>query len=323
MNGKLTTLLLTLLFTTIFSLNPTPIEDSITDLILRQEYEKAKEIAMQIDNKDSRNYQLLLISNSKMVDYESYAVDGVSFEKSTETYMKSLGKRWKKSDQLSYYYAMTKGMRGMSMIKRGSSLPGAMESKSSSKELEKLLKRYPNNISLLQSVGLSKYYMATSLKWLPIAGGKPESGLKLLRKALLQQGIGRYLTKQSMVWVYIDEKQYQKSEQTAQSILAKYPNNTLALRGLLQAQYRYGNYDEAEVTAKKLYTLSANRAAINRADQLSALVKQIQINMRKGDKSKARTLCNQALSLPLNSRERKIEWVQKHLKHVKKLKKDL
>lgn len=307
----------------IFAISHPPVEDTIIDLILRQKYAKAEEKAKTISNSDQREYFVLFVKNSRMVDYESFAVDGESFEKSSQRYMKKLGKRWKKSNQLSYYRFMIKGMRGMSMIKRGSSLPGAMESKNSAKELEKLLNTYPNDISLLQSVGLSKYYMATSLNWLPIAGGKPESGLKLINKALARKELARLLTAQSMIWVYMDEKEYDKAESTALEILEKYPRNSLALRGLQQAQFKSNKLESAFATATKLENHAINRRMPNRADQLSSYVVRIKIARKRGDRELARKLCNRALATYLTPSDQKITWVKKHRETIKKIKKDL
>lgn len=316
-------ILLTFIPILLWAIEHPPVEDTIIDLILRQDYSRAEVKAKTIGNSDSRDYYVLFIKNSRMVDYESYAIHGEWFEKSCQRYLKKLGKRWKKSDQLLYYRSMIKGMRGMAMIKRGSSLPGAMESKSSAKDLEKLLDRYPSDISLLQSVGLSKYYMATSLSWLPIAGGKPESGLRLIHKALAQEGLASLLTAQSMIWVHIDEKQYAKAEATANKILALYPDNTLALRGLQRAQFSRGALESANKTAEKLYYNATHRIPANRADQLSSFVVRTEIALRKGDKEKARKLCILALALPLSAEEEKISWVEKHRKTITKIKKDL
>lgn len=324
MSGKLYSLLLLLLFPSLLlAIDHPPIEDTITDLVLQQNYLAAEAKAKTILDSDRRDYFTLFVTNSRIVDYESFAVDGERFENNCERYIKKLGKRWKKSDQLRYYRSMIKGMRGMSMIKRGSSLPGAMESKNSAKDLEKLLEKYPNDISLLQSVGLSKYYMATSLNWLPIAGGKPESGLRLTRKALARKELAHFLTAQSMIWVYLDEKQYDKAEATALDILKSYPENTLALRGLLQAQFKKGAFSQAFSSAERLYTLATHRSPANRADQLSSFVVRIRIALNRGEKNKAKNLCNRALSLPLSAREEKISWVQKHRNTIKKIKKDL
>lgn len=311
------------MYMALFAITLDPKIDSVTHYVLKQEYSRASEFANSIEEEYTREYAHLFIKNSQIVDYESFAVDGHSFEKSGNSYINKIGKKWKSSDRLAYFKSMVKGMVGMSMIKRGSSLPGAMESKSSAKELEKLLKKYPTNTSLLQSVGLSKYYMATSLSWLPIAGGKPESGLKLLRKALIQDDIDRYLTKQSMLWVYIDEKQYVRAVNTAESILHTYPNNTLALRGLLQALYKNGDYDRALETAKRVQGIAESRTPNNPSDQLSSYVIQINIMKKQGNKSEALALCRKALAIPLSGREQKITWVQKHIKTIKKLSKEL
>ncbi len=289
--------------------------DSVSHFVLQQEYDKALLFTTTMSDKRSASYCSLFVINSRMVDYESYAIDGPSFEKRAAQFIEQQDKK----NELSHYYgAMVQGMRGLSLIKRGNKVSGALESRGSSKALEKLYKSNKTEVSLLQAVGLSRYYMASTFA---LIGGSTNEGLSLLSKAVASPGITSYFSCQSAIWVYIDEKNYPKSIAMADHILKQYPHNSLALRGKAHAQF-LAKSTKAKQTVEQMLQIARSRDIPNRADQLSAYVKLIYI-YKKSDTEKAKALIKDALALPLTDSEKQITWVIKHLKTIKKLSKDI
>ena len=84
-------------------------------------------------------------------------------------------------------------------------------------------------------LGTFKYWSskkAESLKFLPFVSDDRKLGIEYLKKAINNSGYNSYLAINSLVWIYINEKNFNDARQLAERALNKYPGSRFFMWGL-------------------------------------------------------------------------------------------
>ncbi len=301
------------------SLKLPPQIDTIAESMLLQKYNHGEALLQNgsLPIEDSL-FLLAMLRSGKVVDYESYAIDGKDIIKMTEIAEDTFLPLLSTPDSLKglYYLGMSLGYRGLCQMKMGDLFGGAKSSGKSVEYLERLVKHDSMAIEAYSSIGLYKYYLQSSLKWVPFTG-KKENGLNLVEKAFKGDKWYNISAKQSLFWIYIDEKRYEDAQMVIDDLKAIAPKNSVVLRAELKLFTLLKRYRLALKASDILADLSRNRD--NWADYLwSQRAKALALFALKKHEE-AQMVCQKALGEKIPAQSLKIEWVQKHQKEIKKL----
>jgi hypothetical protein len=90
----------------------------------------------------------------------------------------------------------------------------------------------------LIAIGTYKFWKSRKtefLDWLPFISNDKDIGIELLRKASKYSDYNSHLAIHSLIWIYIDQKNYQGAVELAEQALAVHPNSRIFKWGLARA----------------------------------------------------------------------------------------
>ncbi len=174
------------------------------------------------------------------------------------------------------------------------------------------------------AIGMFKYWLsanAKALNWLPFVQDKRIEGIKYLTKGIRAKSYLYPIGIESLVWIYIHEKKFQKAKEIAQKGLNKYPKSRIFLYGLAHA-YTGINRGKAIVVLEKILKSYRDDGIKNIYYQIELKHKIAMHYEFLGKYRKALELCNQILSIKdINSYV--LTKLGNRLERVKKLRKKL
>jgi tetratricopeptide (TPR) repeat protein len=159
------------------------------------------------------------------------------------------------------------------------------------------------------------------LDWLPFIKNEEESGIKDLKLSIEHSSYHRYLAVNSLLWIYIDRKQYKDAKELAEKALSEYPDVRLFLFGLARA-YEGINLTKSIILYFEILNSYQNIKGINRCNEITLKHIIAQLYNRNGEKEKALNECNEILTIN-NLSEYEKNKMDERLDRVKQLKKEL
>lgn len=189
---------------------------------------------------------------------------------------------------ISYYKGLT-----------GSWLPSLSSAMSSVSNFEECLKINPGFVDAYSGIGNYKYWKSKkteSFSWLPFVHDERAEGINLLEKAVNKSSYSTYLAINSLIWIYMDKKNYQDAAHIAENALNKYPSARLFKWGLARA---YEDIDKSKAIRYYYEILNSfpNLSGMNHYNEI--VLKHIiaQQYSKSGEKLKALILCNEILAI--------------------------
>lgn len=109
-------------------------------------------------------------------------------------------------------------------------------------------------------IALGTYYYwksakTKSLTWLPFISDDRELGRRLIEKSLNKDTYSRFLGAYSLVWIYIERKEYHNAIRVCQDILSKYPNNRLFKQSLARIYVDVDKYKAIRLYSEVLNSI--------------------------------------------------------------------
>jgi len=294
--------------------------------MVRQKYTEAtKEIKAVLRNNPENidaMYTLAAIEQTRILDYESYSIDGAHFISFADSLLEALNKRQtmlRGDDSLRclFYRANILGGIGLMQAKRGAWVDGAKNAMASSGMYKHVKKADPEHLGADLGLGIFDYYFGTSLKWIPFAGGgSVERGLEAMERALKAPFPFNHAAKSSYCWMLIDRKQYKKADSLAHTVLKEIPASTIFLRIRALIALWAGCYDDALLLGNKLKNLSEARTPVNWSDLITSYYIITSAHDNLGQKAEARNAADKGLSIPMPAEFRKMPNVKEHIKFL-------
>ena len=221
-----------------------------------------------------------------------------------------------------YGYALSKGLKAYYHGLQKSYLKAFDEGIEALKLFEKCVEKNSNFYEALIALGTYKYWKSIKLKpflWMPFLEDEVEEGKNILERNLDKSFYNKALAAYSLVWIYINDEEYEKAIQLSESYLKIYPGNRLFFWALARA------LEDAEpseaVTAYKniLESLPEEGKTLNNIILLKH--KMAMIYDRNGEREKALELSEEILDI---YSEREISYdIKMRINEVKKLKEKL
>ncbi len=171
------------------------------------------------------------------------------------------------------------------------------------------------------AIGTFKYWKSRKtefINFLPLFKNEESQGIKLLKTAVKHSSYNKYLAINSLVWIYIEQKDYRKAELLAKTALKEFPKSRLFKWGLARSFE-----EDSTLKAIKIYfdiLKSYNGNSLYNYILINHI--NAQLYYKLGDYKKALKLCDEILSIK-KLPEDLADKLSNRMKRVKKLAEEL
>ncbi len=300
------------------------------DYLLNHNYEAARYKFIELNNLFPKiplgRVYLAVLEIAKSVDYAE-KFNETKIEKllnEAKDLSDSLYKSNKKDLWSNYYVALSSGYYAYYKGMIGDYLSAFSNGLTSISYYEKCLSI--DSLFYDSYIALGTYYYWKSAKtkaisWLPFVNDDRALGKRLLEKAINKDTYGHFLGAYSLVWIYIDNKEYTKALKLCEEVLKIYPKNRLFKLSLARI------YTETD----KNKAIALYQEVLNTIMELDKNNHVIEIELKHkiamqyndlGNYEKALDYCNNILGIKLKDQYAK-EQLATRLKRVKTLKAEL
>jgi tetratricopeptide (TPR) repeat protein len=223
-----------------------------------------------------------------------------------------------------YFYSLAEGYISYFEAINSNWLSALTTGVNSITEFEEILKVDENFYEAYIAIGTFEYWKSSKLEfvnWLPFSKDTKDTGIELLVTAIDSSSYNSYLAVNSLIWIYIDQKNFSKAIEIAKKALVQFPDSRTFKWGLARA------YEESDpLKSIKLYKEILNSYLelkngnyINEITLMHIIAQQY---AKLDDKENAIKYCNEILSMT-NLPEDIFEQMNDRIEKVKKLKEDL
>jgi tetratricopeptide (TPR) repeat protein len=295
-------------------------------LMVSQKYPAATALAKAALKNDPGDidavFTLAIIEQTRILDYESYAVDGRRFLVFADSLLKILEAeqpRFAGVDSLRclFYRAGILGGIGVVHVKLGSWLDGARNGLASQNLYKQIRRIDPGHLGADLGLGVFDYYFGTSLRLIPfVANTNVERGLAAIERSLNVPFPFDHGAKSTYCWILIDRNEFQKADSLALSALAETPGSTIFLRIRALAALRLKNYKIALELGKELAEASESRTPVNWSDLMMSYYIITDSYENLGRRAEAITAAEKALEMPVPDALRKTPHIRDHIRFL-------
>lgn len=296
--------------------------DAAVEFLTHHEYDRAKHELRQLLTANpldfDATYLLLATEQTRILDYESYTIEGDAFMCCLDSVQRTLQQRLPAlrgadSTRCLFYIGNVYGGRSLMMAKNDRWLPAIKQSMTSVSYLKQVVKRDSTFSAAYLGIGVYNYYLDKNLKWVPLLGSRHAQGVGEIWRATAAPtpyGLG---AKNSLCWILIEQGRLIEADSIASSVVAAMPNNTVFLRikGLLAVYLQ--RWGDAERIGWRLVDLSVKRSPTNWSDLTLGYQLAVQAADKLGRQQDARAAARRAFALQIPASARKIPYVEKHL----------
>ena len=300
------------------------------NLIIDQKYDEAEKLFDQLDKtrKDIPLGKIYLaaVHIAKAYDYEEPYDDQIitKYLEGAKKISERLLKADKKNIWNNYFYALTEGYIAYYDALRESWLQAFSTGLSSVSSFEDCLEidnRFYESYIALGSYKFWKSKKTEFLNWLPFIDNEKELGIKYLQNAVKYSGYNSHLAIYSLIWIYIEQKDFDAAVKVAELALKDHPKSRIFKWGLARA---YENIDPQKSIF--LYNEILNSYPINLKSNkinevtLKHIIAQQLVKVNK--KEEAIKICDEILSIDGYSKY-ELDKLNERLERVSSLKQEL
>ncbi len=214
------------------------------DLIIKQEYDQAEKVFLQLEKtrKDIPFGKIYLaaVLIARSYDYQTeYDHEKITAyleeaKKISERLLKKdPGNIWNK-----YFYALSEGYSAYYDALREKWLSAFSTGVNSVSAFEDCFVSDPDFYEAMIALGSYKFWKSKKtefLSWLPFIDDEKELGISYLQSAVKHSGYNSHLAVYSLVWIYIEQDQFDKAILLAEDALKNYPESRMFKWGLARA----------------------------------------------------------------------------------------
>lgn len=300
------------------------------DQIIDQKYDQAEKIFKRLDQtrKDLPLGKIYLaaVSIARSYDYELPFDEKFILEKLESA--KKISERLLEKDEnniwYKYYYALTQGYLAYYDALQESWLKAFSNGLESESAFEECLEIDKNFYEAKIAIGSYKFwrsYKTEFLNWLPFIDDEKDLGIKYLKEAAKLSGYNSHLAVHSLIWIYIEQKDFESAVKLAQTALSEHPESRIFKWGLARS---YETIDPQKSISLYYEILNSYPSYLksNKINEITLkhIIAQLFVKINK--KTEALKLCNEILSVKdLNDFE--LGKLETRLDRVKQLKTDL
>lgn len=322
--NKLALFLVLVCFAVKAELKMSPFADTLTHLLMVQNYTRAlaytDSILKESPLDPDAHYMRLNIMQTKMLDYESYPSDSTFIGKA-EIFLKHLRKLKKtcSEDECTKHMLFEGNVIGaiaLVQTKQEKWIDGFKNARESVKILENTYDRDTSYYEACLATGVYDYYVGKTFKWIPFVGAREDKGIRQIEKAASRSSLFKFAAIHSLLWILIEQEEYQKADSLVTVLMNKYPDNSILLRIKARNEFLRKNYDSAYVLAQRLVDVSSKRSPLNYSDMFSGYEILVRILDEKGETLQCQNVVSEALSYDVPEYAKKIIYVRDNLSFI-------
>ena len=301
-----------------------------TGLIIDQKYNDAKKLFDQLDKtrKDLPLGKIYLaaVSIARSYDYEEPYDDALitKYLEAARKISQRLMRKDEKSIWNNYFFALTEGYIAYYNALRESWFQAFSTGLSSVSAFEDCLEIDKNFYEAMIAIGSYKFWKSKKIEfinWLPFIDDEKELGISYLQNAIKYTGYNSHLAIHSLVWIYIEQKNFNEAIKVAELALKNHPQSRIFKWGLARSYEDIDPQKSAELYKEILnsYPKNLKTNKINEVTLKHIIAQQlVKINKR----AEALALCNEILFIK-DYLDYELEKVSGRLEIVQQLKQDL
>jgi tetratricopeptide (TPR) repeat protein len=299
-------------------------------LIVEQKYDDAQKLFDPLDKSSSdlplSKIYLAATQIAKCFDYQEPFNDEqiTQYLESAKNISESLLNKDDKNIWYNYFFALTWGYIAYYDALKEDWFSAFSNGLISVRAFDYCLELDQNFYESFIAIGNYKFWRSRKtefLNWLPFVPDEKELGIDYLKKAINQSGYNSHLAIHSLIWIYIEQEEYSKAIEIADSALKRNPQSRLFKWGLARA---YENVEPGKAVALYEDILSSYPADLktNKINEVTLKHLIAQQDVKLGKRQKALDLCNQILALK-GYNDYELSKLNNRLDRVKDLKNEL
>jgi tetratricopeptide (TPR) repeat protein len=272
------------------------------NLISRQEYEQAYENFKVLD-KEFAGLPVgkIYLAASKIAQNYDYAIpfdENYILEnlEAAETQSEYLLKSNPENIWYHYFAGLAKGYLAYYKALNGNWLDAITGGFEAVSHFEDCLKINPDFYEAMIAIGAYKYWKSRKtefISWLPFIDDEKEEGILMLKKAVEKSTYNSYLAVNSLIWIYIDNKDYKKAAKIAENALKNFPTNRSFKWGLARSNENIDKRKSILIYYDILKSFPV-KSNINQITLKHLIAQQYE---KIGETQKAMKLCNEIFSV--------------------------
>jgi hypothetical protein len=283
-------------------------------------------LSLQMPGNQEALYLRCAIRQTRILDYESYTIDGDEFLNLADSALSVLTKtlryqKGKDSLEALFYIGSILGGKGIILAKKGKwpfAVRCALRSVGYFRQVVALDSTY---YAAYYGIGVFNYYLSQNLKWLPFFGDRRAEAIRQIKRSTAAPCPYNFAACNSLCWILIERNELNAADSIVSGILADYPQNTLFLRIKIRVALGLSQWSGAVTAARSLIDLSLQRRPENWADVISGYQALACAYDHLRRDAACREVADKALSLNFPEAYRKIPFVKKHLKYLEEIQK--
>lgn len=300
------------------------------DLIINQKYDEAEKVFSNLENirKDLPlgKVYLAAVMIARAYDFQTEYDDIriTSYLNSAKKISERLLNDEPKNIWYKYFYALSEGYIAYYDALRESWLSAFSTGLNSVSAFEDCLAADNQFYEAMIALGSFKFWKSKKtefLQWLPFVDDEKEMGINYLNNAIKHSGYNSHLATYSLVWIYIEQKQFDKAVKLAANALKNYPDSRMFKWGLARALEDVDAEKSISVYYKILNSYPATLKS-NKINQITLkhLIAQQLVKLNRT--IEALELCNEILNVN-GYTEFEFDKLEERIERVKDLKKSL
>jgi hypothetical protein len=298
--------------------------------LMQQHYETADSI-VRLQSKSYPEdlealYMRCTIRQTRILDYESYAVDGKEYLDFADSVLQVLlenQKSQKGQDSVAalFFIGSVLGGKGIILAKNGKwplAIRYALRSVGYFKQVLALDTTY---YAAYYGIGVFNYYLSQNLKWVPFFGDKRIEALHQIKIATTAPIPYNFAADNSLGWIFIERGEFGTADSIVSHVLSQFPDNTLFLRIKVRADLGLGRYELSATHARRLIELSLRKQPKNWADIVSGYQALVCSYDNLHLENECFNATSTALRLEIPEAYRKISFVKRHFAYIAEMRK--
>ncbi len=295
-------------------------------LVVAQRYTEADSYYRARLRKDSLDdfarYMIITTFQTKLVDYESYEIEGDAFIETADSaiafFQNECGNPCGNYN-CRFYLGSVLGMKALVETKQGNILGGLGDSHHAASILSDARSSNPSFLPAALGIGVYNYYVGSSLSFIPGNAERESNGLDEIKLAASDTSALGLGSRNVLGWILYDRKQYAQTDSIALVSLKTWHGNTIFQRMHIRALLALKRELECENAARVLAETSFKRNPVNWSDLLSAYQAAALAAMNRGDHNAAAAYCHKGLAYHVPEDSFRIIYVKRHWDYLKNL----
>lgn len=255
---------------------------------------------------------------AEMMDYEGDFKEK-EFYSNLETAIRLAKKRIKSGNETPWdylYLGNSYGYLGVYKARKGGWWPAFKNTLKAKSAFKKAVELNPKFYDAYVGLGSYHYwtsYFTKSFAWLPFFADERKKGVEELKLAAKESLFSKVAALNTLIWIYIKEKNYSPAIALADSLQKEYPDGKIFLWALATANYEKYDWHKAIEYYGLIKKKLNNNPAENYYNLIECQYRIADSYFNSGDFPECISICREALSYDLDkkSRERQKEKLNK------------